>query len=63
VDLLTHLLPQLPTDHRGLTTLLDVLRDELIRLGRPVTDPALTQWLGGFSGSSAASRTARLLLG
>ncbi|HEY0646017.1 MAG TPA: DUF6493 family protein [Nocardioides sp.] len=63
VDLLTRLLPQLPTDHRGLTKLLDVLRDELLRLGRPVADPALTQWLGDFSGSSAASRTARLLLG
>lgn len=63
VDLLTHLLPQLPTGHRGLIKLLDVLRDESIRLDRHVTDPILRQWLGGFSGSSAAARTARLLLG
>lgn len=63
VDLLTHLLPQLPTDHRGLNKLLDLKRDEKIRLGRPVTDPALIRWLGSFSGSSAAAKTARLLLG
>ena len=63
VDLLTHLLPQLPSDHRGLNMLLELLCDELIRLDRRATDPALRQWLGGFSGSSAAARTARLLLG
>ena len=63
VDLLTHLLPQLPADHRGLNKLLDLLRDELLRLGRAATDPALTTWLGAFSGSSAAAKTARLLLG
>jgi hypothetical protein len=63
VDLLTHLLPQLPADHRGLNKLLDLLRDELVRLGRAATDPALTAWLGDFSGSSAAAKTARLLLG
>lgn len=63
VDLLTCLLPQLPTDHRGLNKLLDLLRDEHIRLGRTTADPALVQWLGTFSGSSAAAKTARLLLG
>lgn len=63
VDLLTHLLPQLPTDHRGVNKLLELLRDELIRLDRPVTDPTLRQWLGGLSASSAAGRTGRLLLG
>ncbi len=63
VDLLTNLLPRLPADHRGLNKLLDLLRDELIRLGRGSTDPALTRWLGDFSGSSAAAKTARLLLG
>ena len=63
VDLLTNLLPRLPADHRGLNKLLDLLRDELIRLGRGPTDPALTRWLGDFSGSSAAAKTARLLLG
>ncbi|WP_405061205.1 DUF6493 family protein [Kribbella sp. NBC_01505] len=63
VDLLTHLLPHLSADHHGLNKLLDLLRDELIRLDRRVTDPALAQWLGGFAGSSAAAKTARLLLG
>lgn len=63
VDSLTHLLPQLPADHRGLNKLLDVLRDELIRLGRSPSDTVLTRWLGDLSGSSAAAKTARLLLG
>ena len=63
VDLLTHLLPQLPADHRGVNQLLVLLRDQLIRLDRRVTDPGLAAWLGGFTGSSAAARTARLLLG
>lgn len=63
VELLTSLLPQLPADHRGLNTLLDLLHDELIRLGRAVIDPALIRWLGGLSGSSATAKTARLLLG
>lgn len=63
VDLLTHLLPQLPTDHRGLNQLLVLFRDEMIRLDRRVTDPTLTTWLGGLAGGSAAARTARLLLG
>jgi hypothetical protein len=63
VDLLTQLLPQLPAGRRGLNKLLDLLRDELVRLGRAATDPALTAWLGAFSGSSAAARTARRLLG
>lgn len=63
VDLLTQLLPQLPADHRGVNKLLDLLRDELIRLDRRATDPVLRSWLGAFIGSSAASRTARLLLG
>jgi hypothetical protein len=62
VDLLTHLLPQLPADYRGLNKLLDLLRDELLRLGRAATEPTLNAWLGAFSGSSAAAKTARLLL-
>ena len=63
VELLTALLPQLPTDHRGLNKLLDLLRDETLRQGWPVTDPVLVQWLGQLNGSSAAAKTARLLLG
>ena len=34
------------TDHRGLECLLDLLRDETLRQGWPVTDPVLVQWLG-----------------
>jgi hypothetical protein len=63
VDLLTRLLPQLPADQRGLNKLLDLLRDEQIRVGQRATDPRLTKWLDDFSGSSAAAKTARLLLG
>ncbi|PWC04324.1 DUF6493 family protein [Agromyces badenianii] len=63
VDLLSVLLPQLPTDHRGLNKLLDLLRDQSIRLGLRVTDPTLHTWLGQVTGSSAAAKTARLLLG
>ena len=56
--------PQLPTDHRGIEqVLLDLLRDETLRQGWPVTDPVLVQWLGRLKGSSAAAKTARLLLG
>ncbi|NTW39851.1 MAG: hypothetical protein HGA44_08155 [Cellulomonadaceae bacterium] len=62
VELLRTLLPQLPTNHRGLNKLLDVLRDETLRHGWRVDDPVLRQWLGLFGGSSAAATTARLLL-
>lgn len=48
-DLLTALLPQPPADHRRLNELLDLLRDQSIRLGRRVTDPALATWLGQFT--------------
>lgn len=63
VELLTVLLPQLPTNHRGLNKLLDLLRDQTIRLDRRITDPALLKWLGQFAGDSAAVKAARLLLG
>lgn len=63
VDLLTRLLPQLPSNHRGLAALLGVLREEQIRSGRASTDAALLRWLHTLSGTSAAARTARLLHG
>lgn len=63
VELLTLLLPQLPADHRGLNKLLELLRDQSIHLGLRPTDPALVGWLDRFTGSSAAARSARLLLG
>ncbi len=62
VSLLTALLPQLPSDQRGLNKLLDVLRDQTIHLSTPVADPKLVDWLGRLRGSSAAARTAQRLL-
>jgi hypothetical protein len=63
VRVLTRLLPDLPTDARGLSGVLDLLRDETLRHGWQVTDSELRHWLGQHRGSSKASRTARLLLG
>ena len=64
IDLLVELLPQLPIDHRGINKLLDVLRDETLRRGSAaLADEQLRAWLATFSGSSAAARTARALLG
>ena len=63
VGLLTALLPDLASDHRGLNKLLELLRDQSIRLGVGVTDPSLVRWLHQYTGGSASARTARLLLG
>jgi hypothetical protein len=62
IELLAALLPQLPPDHRGLHTLLDLLRNETLRHGVTVTDPTLRHWLGQITGTSAAARSAGLLL-
>lgn len=61
VALLTALLPRLPVETRGLHALLELLRDEHLRLGAGVTDPALTAWLAQHTGSSRKARLARLL--
>lgn len=63
VDLLTTLLPQLPTSQRGINKALDLLREESLRQGRPVTDPTLRAWLDRFTGSSTSARAARAMLG
>ncbi len=63
IDLLNALLPQLPIDHRGLNRLLDLLRDETLRYGRRVDDPALFEWLTTLSRPSAAAKTACGLVG
>lgn len=63
IDILTSLLPQLPTDHRALNKLLDLLRDETIRQGISISEPTLTGWLGQLGGSSSAAKTSRQLLG
>ncbi|MDO5067188.1 MAG: DUF6493 family protein [Propionibacteriaceae bacterium] len=63
VDLLTALLPRLDRGLRGVGGLLQLLLDEQLRLGHSCQDPALREWLAGFTGSSAAAKTAKKLLG
>lgn len=62
VDLLTALLPLVDRRGRGVGSLLTVLLDESIRLGRTTCDPVLRTWLSGFTGASKAARSARALL-
>lgn len=62
VDLLTALLPRLDRGLRGLGGLLQLLLDEQLRLGRVTEDGTLREWLVGFTGSSAAAKTAKALL-
>lgn len=61
-DLLTALLPRLDRKARGTAQLLGVLAEVQARLHLTVTDPALRDWLAGFTGSSKATRTAKALL-
>lgn len=63
IGLLTGLLPRLEPSRAGVGALLTVLLDESVRLGRGVSSPDLLAWLRGFSGSSAAAKAARALLG
>ncbi|MDO5083677.1 MAG: DUF6493 family protein [Arachnia propionica] len=62
VDLLTALLPRVDRGLRGIGGLLQLLLDEQLRLGRVTEDGALREWLAGFTGSSAAAKTAKKLL-
>ena len=62
VDLLSALLPGLDRGLRGIGGLMQLLLDEQLRLGRVTEDEALRDWLAGFTGSSAAARTAKALL-
>ncbi|MGC3953140.1 MAG: DUF6493 family protein [Propionicimonas sp.] len=62
VDLLAALLPRLDRTTRGIGSLLTVLLDESLRLGRRAEAPVLRDWLAGFTGSSAAAKTAKALL-
>lgn len=59
---LTGALPSIPPGSRGLHTLLELLREELLRVGAPTPD-ALRPWLQQFTGSSRATKAARALLG
>ncbi|QIL74213.1 hypothetical protein G7048_27470 (plasmid) [Diaphorobacter sp. HDW4B] len=63
IALLTHLLPRMNRQTRGIGGLLTVLLDESLRHSQPVVDGALREWLAGFKGSSAAAKAAKSLLG
>jgi hypothetical protein len=60
IELLTHLLPKLSRDTRGIGALLGVLVDESIRQHRGVNDPQLREWLDGFKGASGAAKAAKI---
>jgi hypothetical protein len=62
IDLLTHLLPELSRDTRGIGALMGVLIDECLRHHRAATDPELRAWLGSFAGTSGAAKVAKALL-
>ncbi len=61
VDILGVALPSLDRRHPGLSSLLDVLSDDLARTGTPLR-PALRDWLHGFTGTSRSAHTARAIL-
>lgn len=61
-EVLGRLLPALEHGHHGIGKLMSVLLDESVRLAKTPQDLALREWLTGFTGSSAAARTARQLL-
>jgi len=56
------LLPRLDPKARGIGSLLTVLLDESLRHAQPVADSELRGWLAGFTGTSAAAKTAKALL-
>ena len=60
VAALTATLPTIPPRTRGLHALLELLREELLRLGAPTPAP-LRPWLQRFSGASRAAKAARAL--
>jgi hypothetical protein len=62
IALLSTLLPSLSASRTGMSALLEVLDDELRRAGLSAADPALREWLGGFSGSSKAAKAAKAIL-
>ncbi|GAA3216281.1 DUF6493 family protein [Dactylosporangium siamense] len=58
---LTTLLPSLDRTTRGLYSLVELLRDEHLRAGTPVTAPGLQQWLAAATGTSRTAAAARSL--
>jgi hypothetical protein len=61
IDALAGTLPAFELDRHGLHAPLDLLREELLREGRP-TPMALRPWLDRFGGTSRAAKTAKALL-
>lgn len=59
VALLSQLLPLLDRGATGMSALLEVLDDELRRSGVAPSEPALLDWLHGFTGSSKAAKAAK----
>jgi hypothetical protein len=62
IDVMTHLLPKLERDTRGIGALIGVLVDESIRRRRRVENSQLRRWFEEFSGSSAAAKAAKAAL-
>lgn len=62
IELLTSVLPQVPSNTRGVHALLDVLHQELLRTGRTPQGEPLWSYLSAFGGSSKAARSARAIL-
>jgi len=62
-DLLIVTLPTIPRETTGLASLLSLLDDELLRSGRATDDTALRHYLGGFTGVSKATKSAKAMLG
>jgi hypothetical protein len=60
IDALTIALPSYEVDDRGLHALLELLREELLRAGRPTPGP-LVAWLRQLKGTSRAAKAAAAL--
>ncbi len=61
IDALAAALPGFEPSARGVHALLELLREEVLRAGRPTPAPVLP-WLERFTGSSRAAKTATALL-
>jgi hypothetical protein len=61
IDALGSAMPRTESAARGMHALLELLREELLRAGRPAP-AAMRQWLGQFRGASRAAKAAAALL-
>jgi hypothetical protein len=62
VDILTQILPAVAGDQHGLRALVELLLEESVRLGQPVGDTPLKDWLTDVPGEGKARRAAHTLL-